>query len=230
MSGAPLGSPDAVRWRAEIDGIRIGGPRIEHVAHVEAWRRGHERAMARHMARAVRPGMTVVDAGAYLGYFTLLAADRVGPKGRVYAFEPHPESVQALCENVRANGFEDRVTVVPMALDDGRAIRRLRLEDNPAQSRLGRHETWKRSATVRCTTLDLYLAAEAAPDLVKVDVEGAEVAVLAGMASTLERVDEGFAMIMEFNPAALRTAGTGPEELVARGERGGVADPRHQRT
>jgi FkbM family methyltransferase len=141
----------------EVETLLIGGPRSEHIAHVRAWQRGHERAMARHFARAVRPGMTVVDAGAYLGYFTLLAANRVGRRGRVHAFEPHPESFRALQENVRANRFEDRVTAVPVALDDRSEIRRLRLEANPTQSNLAGEGNGNRSIEAECVALDQYL-------------------------------------------------------------------------
>jgi FkbM family methyltransferase len=177
--------------------------------------------MADHMVRALGPGMTVVDAGAYLGFFTLLAADRVGSRGHVHAFEPHPDSFRALRDNVRANGFDDRVTLVPMALHDGPAIRRFSLEDNPARSGLGGGEEDGQSAAVPCTTLDRYLGGRI-PDLVKVDVEGAEVAVLDGMARTLDRSGGGFAMIIEFNPGALREAGTAPEELLARVDEAGL--------
>jgi FkbM family methyltransferase len=200
----------------EVETLLIGGPRSEHLAHVRAWQRGHEQAMARHFVRAVRPGMTVVDAGAYLGYFTLLAANRVGRRGRVHAFEPHPESFRALRENVRANRFEDRVTAVPAALDDRSEIRRLRLEANPTQSTLAGGGNGNRSIEVECVALDQYLDTADAPGLVKVDVEGGEVAALAGMRNTLERVGDEFVMVIEFNPGALRRAGTGPGELLAR--------------
>jgi FkbM family methyltransferase len=215
MATIPVTAHASAPVRPEIQTLRIGGSRIEHTIHARAWQRGHEQAMASHFARAVRPGMTVVDAGAYLGYFTLLAANRVGPHGRVHAFEPHPESFRALRENVRANGFEDRVTAVPVALGESSAIRRLRLEDNPTQSTLagGGHGT--RSIEVECVALDQYLDTAVAPDLVKVDVEGGEVAALAGMTRTLERAGDEFAMVIEFNPAALRRAGTGPGELLA---------------
>ena len=202
--------------QAEIETLRIGGSRTEHIAHVRAWQRGHEEAMARHFARAVKPGMTVIDAGAYLGYFTLLAANRVGRRGRVHAFEPHPESFRALQENVRANGFENRVTAVPVALDECSEIRRLCLEANPTQSTLAGRGNGNRSIEVECVTLDQYLDTADAPDLVKVDVEGGEVAALAGMRHTLERVGDEFVMVIEFNPGALRRAGTGPGELLAR--------------
>lgn len=171
--------------------------------------------MAAHFAQAVRPGMTVVDAGAYLGYFTLIAAGIVGRKGHVYAFEPHPESFEALLGNVRANRFEDRVTAVRMALADRPGIRPFGLDDNPTHSGFAKADDRSRSMEVQCLRLDDYFDHAPPPDMVKIDVEGAELAVLTGMQQTLDRVRDDFVMIVEFNPAALRQAGTGPDELVA---------------
>jgi FkbM family methyltransferase len=70
------------------------------------------------LAQVIRPGMTVVDVGANLGYFTLLMADRVGEKGRVIAFEPNPSIVARLRRTLSLNGFAERTTVNDAALFD----------------------------------------------------------------------------------------------------------------
>ena len=57
----------------------------------------------------LRPGDTVIDVGANVGYYTLLAARKVGPRGKVVAFEPDPESFSFLKRNVKANGFTNVV-------------------------------------------------------------------------------------------------------------------------
>jgi FkbM family methyltransferase len=199
-----------------IGKIRIAGTRPEHIDHVRAWRDGHERTMATRLAAALKPGMTVIDAGAYLGYFTLIAAERVGPAGRVVALEPHPESYAALVENVRENGFEDRVTTLRIALADQRRRRSFTLDSNPARSKLDRPGADTASIDVECASLDDLVPGESTPDLIKVDVEGEEVSVLAGMGRTLTRVKSGFVMIVELNPDALLDAGTGPGELLGR--------------
>src|SRR5262245_18954658 len=71
----------------------------------------------------LQPGMTVVDLGAHIGYFTLMSARLVGPNGRVYAFEPSPSSFLMLRKNISANGYDDRVSAVAEAVADapGRA-------------------------------------------------------------------------------------------------------------
>jgi FkbM family methyltransferase len=70
------------------------------------------------LAEAVRPGMTVVDVGANLGYFTLLMADLVGPGGHVCAFEPNRPIAERLRKSVDVNGFADRVRICEDALAD----------------------------------------------------------------------------------------------------------------
>ncbi len=57
------------------------------------------------MLAVIKPGMTVLDIGANLGYFTLLMADLVGPDGRVLAFEPNPEMAGCLRQSLAVNGF-----------------------------------------------------------------------------------------------------------------------------
>lgn len=70
------------------------------------------------MMRFVTPGMTVLDVGANLGYYTLLLADLVGPAGKVLAFEPNPEMASRARRSVGVNGFAPTTTVYEMALGD----------------------------------------------------------------------------------------------------------------
>ena len=71
----------------------------------------------RMSTETLRPGDTFVDVGANFGLFSAVAAEKVGPGGRVIAIEPHPELVRRLKFNVAANGF-DQVTVVESAVGD----------------------------------------------------------------------------------------------------------------
>ncbi len=70
------------------------------------------------MLRHVRPGMTVLDIGANLGYFTLLLADLVGPAGKVLAFEPNPEMASRARRSISINGFSPTTTLHEIALAD----------------------------------------------------------------------------------------------------------------
>jgi FkbM family methyltransferase len=146
---------------------------------------------------ALGPGDVFVDVGANIGYFTVMAAKIVGDRGRVIAFEPHEGAREALEEAIHRNEAAATVDVVPFALADADGEAALFVEDavtahstiEPQLSPMRHVAALRPGAMVRVTTLDGWLAAR--PDLsrrvrcIKIDVEGAEARVLAGMAQTL---------------------------------------------
>jgi FkbM family methyltransferase len=137
-------------------------------------------------------GDTFVDVGANFGYFTLLGAHAVGERGRVIAVEAHPELVQELRANVALNGLT-RVAVVHAAALDREGSARLAgfapEGGNRGVSTLvagdGAETGTVPGFDVRCATLDALLDAAGVGEvaLAKIDVEGAEASVLAGMAA-----------------------------------------------
>lgn len=137
------------------------------------------------LTRFLKPGGTFVDAGASIGFFTLLAARLVGQAGTVVAFEPQPEAAEAVRRNVELNGFEG-VTVVEAALSS-RAGDALLSGVGSATARLVEGDHGSAAVRVARTSLDVFLGehGDVAPDLVKIDVEGHEADVLDGMRSTL---------------------------------------------
>lgn len=72
--------------------------------------------LTRHFAEVIRPGDTVLDIGANLGYYTLLAADLVGPEGQVVAIEPNPDVFRRLSASIAVNGFSPRTSARNVAL------------------------------------------------------------------------------------------------------------------
>lgn len=198
----------------EVDGLHLFGGEA-HRDYLEAVRQGEREAhMAELFARDVRSGALVVDVGAFLGHFTLIAARRVGTKGRVVAFEPDPRDRPWLERNVVENGFADRVEVVPLAISDSPGRLRLFLaEQDRSQSSLYPTRDDGPPIDVQATTLDGFLA-EAAVDVVKIDVEGAELRALDGMRRTIELGRP--TMFVEWNPQALRRAGVAEDELLRR--------------
>lgn len=157
----------------------------------------------------LKAGMTVIDAGAHVGQYTLLASEAVGPAGRVIAFEPHPLLRQVLHRNVGRAGCTN-VTVSPAAL--GRAAGTGSLVLYPPGN-FGGSSLRPDSATahyprapVEVATLDEALSLLGAPavDLVKIDVEGAELDVIDGARRTLAD-NPGIVLIVEFlRPNPLR--------------------------
>lgn len=152
-----------------------------------------------YLARHLREGQVFVDVGANHGYFTLLAASLLGPAGQVVAFEPNPRVFTQLQAHVRQNHFEPRTSLHACALSDAPAeAARLYVSRDALNSGLssltpdaallatgGLSET--ATVPVPVETFDRWLAASRLPrvDLVKIDVEGAEASVVAGMAQSL---------------------------------------------
>ena len=145
---------------------------------------------------AIPVGGTAIDVGAHIGTFTLTAAKKVGDQGSVLAFEPNPASRVLLEANVRQNGFEDRVRVLPYALLDCSV--RLPLgtptASNSGMARLGMGEE-----LVTCRPLDDVVRELGyhAADVVKIDVEGSEAQVLDGAAELVRSCQP--IIIMEVN-------------------------------
>jgi FkbM family methyltransferase len=148
----------------------------------------------------LEPGNTFFDIGANAGYFTVLAALRVGPKGRVWAFEPNPTVRQQLRRHLEINDLASRVTVDDVALagrdeDDVQFFVSCWPENDGISSLTPSPETVARGGLsadatirVRVRTFDTWMVSATVDriDLMKIDVEGAELQTLKGMASTFD--------------------------------------------
>jgi len=151
-----------------------------------------EPAVQKALQEHLRPGMTFYDLGANIGFFTLLAARLVEPGGRVVSFEADPEIAARLRENVRRNNFAN-VTVEQKAIwsQPGTvSFARVASTDSPDRG-LGHVSSGievRNTISVEATTLDhyIYTLGHPAPDLLKCDVEGAEVEVFAGTKRLLQ--------------------------------------------
>lgn len=149
------------------------------------WLGTYEREAQRVFLDVIREGDVVADIGANAGFFTLLAAKLVGPKGAVYAFEPFPRNLDYLNRHVAANALTN-VHVLPVALSAQAGTAFFSAGANPASGQLSE----RGEIAVRTETLDALVAAGriAPPNFLKIDVEGSEYAVLTGAATVLERL------------------------------------------
>ncbi len=159
--------------------------------------------------KLLKPGMTFVDVGANIGYFTLLAARAVGSTGRVVAFEPDRGNFSLLQNNVERNGYQN-VELVQEAVSDkaGTATFYLKKENLSAHSLVREENTTE--VQVETVSLDEFFKNKPIPDVIKIDVEGAEPAVLIGMHDILAK-SEKMAVITEFYPRAIASFGYAPE-------------------
>lgn len=151
-----------------------------------------------------RPGLRFLDVGANVGYFSLLVA-QVCPDAVVHAFEPHPLTSQVLALNAWSSGAD--ITTHALALSDGDRVLAL----TTAESNLG--DTRSRTAgsgtmLSPAAPLDEILP-DAVFDLVKIDVQGFETEVVAGMSGMLSR-SPSVVVVAEFWPGALRERGLDP--------------------
>ena len=149
----------------------------------------YERRVVRAMRRYARPGMVAYDVGAHIGYLTLVLARLVGPAGRVVAFEADPRNGDALRRIVALNRLAT-VSVVPGAVSDRVGFVRFASFGYTTVGHIATKETPDdaRLIDVASTTLDAVVAGglHPPPQFIKIDVEGAEAAVLRGAMGVIE--------------------------------------------
>lgn len=170
----------------------------------------YEPETTRFFCRWLSPGDTVIDIGANLGYYTLLAARAVGPSGSCHSFEPNRALATWIAESAALNGVNSTVVVNVSAVADHTGTASFyipvnRLRDPRASLVAGSYDAPVRELTVPVTTLDDYVARTTMTSirLVKIDVEGAEDRVLAGSKRTLRSLMPD-AVILEHAPVLLR--------------------------
>jgi FkbM family methyltransferase len=165
-----------------------------------------------------RAGDVFLDVGANIGTFSLPVADMLRPDGRVIAVEPAADTAEVLRSHIQANGLEPIITVVQAALSDrsGQAYLRVGEHIADAGSRTLEGQGEPVGELVRVTTADLLRIEIALPhvDVVKIDAEGHEQAVLAGMIETF-RSDPPRVVVMELNPRLQQRAGTSTDALLS---------------
>jgi FkbM family methyltransferase len=175
----------------------------------------YEREETALVRRWLRPGMTFLDVGANVGYYTLLAARRVGPAGRVIAVEPSPIAHERLAGVVAANGLAAEVHCIGLSDENGICSLFLTPEAMGNHSpTMVRHDGSGGALSVPVRRLDDCLDewGVASVDLLKIDVEGHEPAVFRGAERALASGRIG-ALLCEFNDFWLRQAGTTPRAL-----------------
>lgn len=152
------------------------------------WLGTYDRSKIRHVLRYCRKGMTAYDCGAYLGYYTAVFAAAVGARGRVVVLEPDPNNFRRIALHATLNNW-DRATILPVALGVEHSRVQFVLAVDSAQSHIrgsvvGRTPTAfsvperrDHEVEVECVSLDelVFERGYPAPDVIKLDLEGAEV-------------------------------------------------------
>ena len=136
----------------------------------------YEPEQTAHFVRWVRPGATVIDIGAHVGYYTLLASMLAGESGSVWAFEPEPTNAAFLRRHMYLNNCRN-VQVEELAVSNTNGHARFLCGKGSGTGHLDRTGDME----VRTVRLEDFCAARGiTPSAIKIDVEGAEAAVLDG--------------------------------------------------
>jgi FkbM family methyltransferase len=207
-SAALRGRPFA--WRVRSGALMALSPLEGLAPHLTAgWACLREGEWEPHVERCLRellaPGDVAFDVGANLGYFSAVMAQAVGAGGAVYAFEPTPPAFERLLLCRELNGFAQ---LHPLPLAVGREDATAELRYDPRLTAMASlHTDVGVSATVTVRTIDGMVAAGELPlpRLLKLDVEGHELAVLEGARETIAAARP--AIVFEVNDALSRTAG-----------------------
>lgn len=176
--------------RPSVVEVRSGlaaGLRLEILPRSEKyyWLGTYEPEVLEEIAKRLRPGTTYCDVGAHIGYMVAVASRLVGPTGTVVAFEPNPENIRRLRRTIELNDLRN-VMIREVALSDCVGESQFFLSSSSSMGSLLPGPSGTPTVPVRTSTIDEELKTLAVPDLVKIDVEGGENAVLMGAARLIE--------------------------------------------
>lgn len=148
-----------------------------------------ERDLLARMLDHLSPGDTVYDIGANVGLISLvLAGHRLATATRIHAFEPEPANFRQLSRNIELNALSDRVSPHRLALGEAEGEAELFVRGGPGEGRHSLASSKGSTGSIRVPVMTLDSFARSAgdpPDFLKIDVEGAEGRVLAGMEALL---------------------------------------------
>ncbi|MEA2704641.1 MAG: hypothetical protein QOD63_2586 [Actinomycetota bacterium] len=226
LRGLPSGVVRQLAGRIASDGAVVYRNAAGHVLEADlgdymersGYFGAHGGQLIRFVRSFLRPGDWAIDAGANVGLMTSPMAAAVGAGGAVWAFEPFPRNVERLRALKDVNSLS-QLRIFPVALAASAATAELRLSAEPGGSGFPSFVApWAGGERVEVATCTLDELVEAhAPDcplrLLKIDVEGAEVELLAGARATLSGPRP--TVLCEFHDALLRAAGSSAEGLLA---------------
>lgn len=182
------------------------------LAHLD---HGYELALRRFFLKSLSPGVVLVDGGAHIGFYTLLAAQRIGQRGQIFAFEPDPFNFAALTLNLKKNN-KNFVWAFRKALASNQGVATFYSSPGTIGSSLiKRSDIGPISAIkVETTTIDNILHnIDLRKLVIKLDIEGGEPFAIQGMKFSVKRAKEVH-LFMEINPAALQQGGWTSKEVL----------------
>lgn len=165
--------------------------------------------------KLIKPGMVVLDIGAHVGYYSVLFSKLVGPKGKIFSFEPDPHNNLLLKSNIKLNNISNCVVEqLAASNEDGTLNLHLNSENLGAHSLALLGES-KGSVAVKTISLDSYLRSrgEKRVDFMKIDIECWEDMALQGAKEILEN-NRNTLIVLEFYPSALKKLNKDPKAFL----------------
>jgi len=170
-------------------------------------------ARVTEIKKAVKKGDTVIDIGANIGYFTILLADLVGPKGRVYAFEPDPRNFSLLQKTIKKNNLTN--VIAKQKAVSNKTGKSLFYQTNSWSSNTLTNINTNYISTVEVPiiALDDFLSRENHIKFVKIDTDGSEPLIIQGMVKLIQR-SPGLKILTEYQPGNLKRYLNNPLDFI----------------
>lgn len=159
----------------------------------------------------IKSNMIVLDVGANIGYLSLIAAQLVGPQGKVYSVEPGPDNLEYLQKNVTDNALSN-VEILPYAAGAMHRLRHFYLRDISTTHSFYAPTKPSDARSIEVQEIPLDEVVKERVDFIKLDVEGEEIEALKGMRQILES-NKKIQLLVEWSPKLLQRAGYSPSEL-----------------
>lgn len=196
--------------RAVINGYMMYLDRQDFTISEQILKGEYEPFETELFCKIIKPKYTIIDLGANIGYYTLLFS-KLSYSGIVFAFEPSPRSYRILMKNIAANGFKKVVHPFQHAIGDHRGKVNLFINEyNRGDNRISR-SFGVEGIEASIDTLDNIIPSTQRIDLIKMDIQGAEVLALRGMQRIIS--DWHPTIVSEFDPHFLKRAGTSAKEF-----------------
>lgn len=186
------------------------------------------------MLESLRDGDVALDLGAFIGYYTILFANKVGSKGKVFAFEAAPNNFAVLSKNVKEYNkkqrfpckaythphleiYDSNIHIEQCAVTNEHhsSINVFECESNSGMDRIypSRYCNSQKNKSVRTIKLDKYFSSNVKIDLIKMDLEGSELGALEGMTELLHQNKKNIKIFLEFCPTSIEEYGRQPKEV-----------------
>ena len=170
------------------------------------------------LKKFLKKEMNVIDIGANIGYYTILFSKWIGDKGNVFAFEPDPNSFDILTKNVSVNNCNN-VSLYQNSISEKEGLTSLFVNyKDPGDNRIMDFYAYdgddgRQKIETRMVTLDSIIDKDKKIDLIKMDIQGAEMLALLGMKRTID-ANEKLNLFVEFWPYGIEKSGFLPEDFI----------------